>query len=447
MPPLLPAVSVAYVLVITLAHRLLGSRGGYWLAGVCALCFLGDVLATQLWSVPWFPELSQTLSLVVGGFLSVLALLVVAMVVRVIVLGQEQSYTQSELATLEMEKNAANERKRREHLQAVVEKYVGYMKRVARGELADRLPLEEDAPADDPLLLLGRSLNDTVSSLQRMAIEIRDTSINLVSTGAEILTATAQQVQGANEQSAAIRQASATIDEVRLIAEQTAERASGVASLAQRTAEVSEAGQEAVAETVLGVSQLRRKVESIATNTLSLSEQAQTIGQIVATVNDIAAQSNMLALNAAVEASRAGEAGRGFAVVASEVRSLAEQSRAATVQVREILMEIQRGVNASVMATEEGMKGADASVRVAERAGEAIRRQAETVTESTQAALQIATAAGQQLTGMEQIALAMQSIDQATVQNVAGAQQAERAAADLNDVARTLRVLVEKYQV
>ena len=68
-----------------------------------------------------------------------------------------------------------------------------------------------------------------------------------------------------------------------------------------------------------------------------MSEQSQTIGQIIATVEDLSAQSNLLAVNAAIEAAKAGEHGKGFGVVAQEVKSLAEQSRQATNQVRTIL--------------------------------------------------------------------------------------------------------------
>ena len=59
-------------------------------------------------------------------------------------------------------------------------------------------------------------------------------------------------------------------------------------------------------------------------------------------MNDLADQSNLLAVNAAIEAARAGEQGKGFAVVAQEIKSLAEQSKQATAQVRAILGDIQK---------------------------------------------------------------------------------------------------------
>jgi methyl-accepting chemotaxis protein len=354
-------------------------------------------------------------------------------------LAQSNQELQDIRASLE-EHNAA--------MQSAVQEYVTRMAAVAQGNLSTRVTVRGNgAGPDDPLILLGRSLNDTITSLHQMTLQIHETGSSLGSTASEILAATSQQASGAGEQSAAITQATATIEEVRAIAEQTAQNADAVARVARQTAESSSIGREAVGKTAQGMEQVKQQVESIAAFALDLSEQAQAIGAIIATVKEIAAQSNMLALNAAVEAARAGEAGRGFAVVAQEVRSLAEQSRQATVQVEQLLSDIKHGVNAVVMATEQGMKGADAGVRLAAEAGAVIHQLTAGVTESAQAATQIAAAAGQQLVGMDQIATAMGSILQATTQSLAGVQQSKVSAGELNTLATQLRDLVEQYSL
>ena len=154
-------------------------------------------------------------------------------------------------------------------------------------------------------------------------------------------------------------------------------------------------------------------MEATAENILALAEQAQAIGEITAAVADVAEQTNLLALNAAIEASRAGEHGKGFAVVAGEVKALADQSKKATAQVRQILGEIQKGTNAAVLSTEEVTKGVAAAGRVADQAGQTIKALAETLAEAAQAAAQITASAGQQATGMAQIHQAMRNIDEA----------------------------------
>ena len=341
-----------------------------------------------------------------------------------------------------------SEQAQREHLQNTVQSYVVFMNDVARGNLAARVAISANGSGtNDPLVMLGRNLNDLTTSLQRMIQQIRDASANLSSAAAEILAATTQQASGASEQSASIAQTTTTVDEVKAIAEQSRVRAQDVTRVSMRTVEVSRLGQQAVSDTITSMNLIKGRVEGIAENILSLSEQTQQIGEIIATVNEIAAQSNMLALNASVEAARAGEHGKGFSVVALEVRNLAEQSRNATSQVKSILSEIQRATNATVMATEEGTKGVERGVQLASQAQDSIEQLAGAINETSQAASQVSAGSQQQVAGVEQVALAMQNINQATVQSLASTRQAERAAQNLNDLARHLNEVVSQYRL
>jgi methyl-accepting chemotaxis protein len=341
-----------------------------------------------------------------------------------------------------------SEKAERAYLESAVQEYVEFATEVGEGNLSVRLDLRGDGrPDDDPLIQLGGQLNWMAASLQRIIGQVREAADNLSSAAAEILASTTQQVSGASEQSAAISQTTTTVDEVRTIAEQTVVRAREVAEVAQHSVDLSRMGEEAVQSTIESMAQIRSRVEGIAENILALSEQTQQIGEIIATVNDIATQSNMLALNASVEAARAGEQGKGFAVVAMEVRSLAEQSREATAQVEAILSDIQKATNMTVMATEEGTKGVVEGVTQSARTGEVIRQLQEAITRSAQAAVQMVAGGQQQTSGIEQIALAMGNINQATAQSLASTRQAEKAARDLNRLAQALIGLVEQYQV
>jgi methyl-accepting chemotaxis protein len=288
---------------------------------------------------------------------------------------------------------------------------------------------------------------DTVrNGLRDMIEKIGEASNNLSSASAEILAATTQQASGSSEQSAAVTQTTTTVDEVKAISEQVVERAREVTEASKRTVEVSVAGQKAVQETIDSMYQIKEKVEGIAENILALSEKTQQIGEIISTVNDIASQSNMLALNASIEAARAGEHGKGFAVVAMEVRNLAEQSKSATAQVGAILSEIQNATNTTVMVTEEGTKGVDRGVKLAAQSQEAIEKLAETIRESTQAAMQVMAGGQQQATGIEQISLAMKNINQVTVQSMASTKQAEKAAQNLTELSRKLSDTLQAYR-
>jgi methyl-accepting chemotaxis protein len=155
----------------------------------------------------------------------------------------------------------------------------------------------------------------------------------------------------------------------------------------------------------------------------------------------------LLALNAAIEAAKAGEQGKGFAVVAAEVRNLAEQSKQATTKVRLILGNIQKATNAAVLATEQGTKGADAGLGLAQRAGAVIGQLMEAVRQAAQSAQQISASVHQQSVGMDQIAQAMGEISQATSQFVAGAHQSQSAAEGLQTLAHQLQLGTERYKL
>ncbi|MCP4538460.1 MAG: HAMP domain-containing protein [Chloroflexi bacterium] len=342
-----------------------------------------------------------------------------------------------------------SEREQYERLQTVVREYVTYMEQVGQGDLTFRLNLGEGeyGKKDDPLIVLGRSINRMVAAIQGILDQIRHAANNLSSTAAEIHASTTQQASGASEQSAAISQTTTTIEELETIAEQSVMRAQEVTGASQRTVEVSRTGRQVVQETIGSMGQIKTRVEGIAENILALSEQTQQIGEIITTVNDIAAQSNILALNASVEAARAGEYGKGFAVVAVEVRNLAEQSRQATAQVKAILSDIQKATNTTVMATEEGTKGVDEGVLLTAQVGEAIEQLAGVIEESAQAATQMVAGGRQQAAGVEQVAVAMQSINQATMQSLESTRQTEKAARDMSDLARSLTEIVEQYQL
>jgi methyl-accepting chemotaxis protein len=288
-------------------------------------------------------------------------------------------------------------------------------------------------------VLIGRDIVRSVRVREAMIGAIRDATQQLGSATAELLAAATQQGSGSQEQAAAIAETATTAEEIAQTATQAAERIRSVAEASQRSAQATSDGKRAVDETTTRIGALKERVGQMAENILQLAQHAQAIQELTSTVSDLAEQSNILALNAAIEASRAGEHGRGFSVVASEVRALAEQSKKATKQVSTLLGEMQRQTNKAVMITEEGTKSADKAVRAVAEAGEMFGDIALRVSDSAQAAVQVAASASQQALGVSQIQQAMRDINQVTTQSLASTRQIERASRDLSILSTRLR--------
>lgn len=336
------------------------------------------------------------------------------------------------------------------NINALLSSYINTLDQVANGDLRAQLDISNvsDSSQEGQIVVaLGDAINHTLTRLRNVVIGVGNALQRLDSDTQAILEATSRQIAMANEQDAVVTETTATVNEVRATVAETAERAQSVAEAATVSVDISRSGTNAVSETINGMELIRRRVEDIADNILVLSEHTQQIGEIISAVNNLADQSRMLALNASVEAARAGEEGKGFAVVAMEVRNLADQNRDATIQVREILGEIQRATNAAVMVTEEGSKGVDEGQRLVNSAGDSIRDLANAIEDAATAAMQIAASTRQQTIGMDQLTQAMRTIKHATTETVSSTMQVEASVQRLRDAAFLVNELLTDLKV
>jgi methyl-accepting chemotaxis protein len=313
--------------------------------------------------------------------------------------------------------------------------------RIAAGDLTlDIVP----ASANDRL---GTSFSVMARSLRELNLEIREVVNVLAGSAGEIMTTVSELASSSAQTASSISETNATVQEVRQTTDLASQKSKQVYESSHKSVQVARSGKDSVDNAIDGMRGINERMAFIADRIVHLSEQSQAIGEIIATVNDLAEQSNVLAVNAAIEAAKAGEHGKGFAVVAQEVKNLATQSKQATAQVRSILGLIQKATTAAVLATEQGSKAVESGVRQSSEAGEAIRLLSSTIEDSSNATLQIVTSTQEQAIGMDQIAIAVQSINQASGQNVEGSRQIEAAARNLYELNQKLQQLVSRYQV
>jgi methyl-accepting chemotaxis protein len=324
-----------------------------------------------------------------------------------------------------------------------LEGFSTFVERVGRGDLSGQAA----TVSRDEIGRLGGTLNGMVDGLKDLARQSREATENLNAATAEIRASTQEQAASVEEQLAAVQETAATVDEITHSGAQIGKRAQEVIASAQATAQTSSEGLRAVDETGRAMDAIREQAEAVAQNIVALSEKTQAIGDIIAVVNDISERSHLLALNAAIEAAAAGEGGRSFAVVASEMKLLADQAKDATGQVRSILGDIQRGINASVMLTEEAVKRVAAGKERTDTTQRTITEITGRVQESVQTFQQIVASTNQQQLGIEQVMGALQNIRQASQQTAAGTRQLDEAAANLSSLSQTLMGLSERYRL
>jgi methyl-accepting chemotaxis protein len=294
---------------------------------------------------------------------------------------------------------------------------------------------------------LGNSFASMAKNLRELNAEIQDVVNVLASSAGEIMGTVSEFASSSSETASAISETNATVQEVRQTTDLASQKSKQVYETARNSVTVAKTGKKAVDEAMGGMQGIHEGMGFIAERIVKLSEQSQAIGDIINSVNDLAEQSNLLAVNAAIEAAKAGEHGKGFAVVAQEVKNLSTQSKQATAQVRGILGEIQRATTAAVLATEQGSKAVEAGTKQSSDAGEAIRILAASIEESSNSTLQIVTSTQEQAIGMDQIATAIQSITQASDQNLEGSRQIEAATRNLYDQNRKLQQLVSHFKL
>jgi methyl-accepting chemotaxis protein len=299
----------------------------------------------------------------------------------------------------------------------------------------------------DELGRLAHGLNQMVTRIKEMATQTRAATENLAAATMEILASAREQSAVTAEQVAAHQQTNVTIQEVSQSGHQISERAKQVTITAEAVSIANTSGLDAVQKTNQTVEAIHEQAEAVAQNIVSLSEKTQAVGDILATVNDIAEQSHLLALNAAIEAAAAGEHGRSFSVVAGEIKNLADQSKAATVQVKTILGDIQKEINTSVMLTEEAVKRVDVGKHQADVAASAIRNMAANIDQSVQAFQQIVAGTNQQQIGFDNVMQALKDMSRGSEQAITSNRQTEKAAANLTVIGAQLRKATERYRL
>lgn len=243
---------------------------------------------------------------------------------------------------------------------------------------------------------VARELEKTRRQLQDL-IRVQINASQELTSLTEVMTISMSETKdSAQEEFKEIDQLATAMSEMSSTVQTVAEHAHCASSLTESTADQAQTGQRFVRSTISKMSQLSQDIRSSAQAVNQVEERVVAISSVVGTIRGISEQTNLLALNAAIEAARAGEAGRGFAVVADEVRNLAQRTQKATVEIQEMISQLQTGANTAVELMEKSVVQAADGVDLITNAGGELDGIVSQVQQLNDMNLQIATAASQQ---------------------------------------------------
>lgn len=188
------------------------------------------------------------------------------------------------------------------------------------------------------------SLRALVAVIMQQAEQLFDYSQQLDITSASVSGATQhinqamnQVSQGSVLQNDQIARTHGVLNTLLESFERVSKEAKQGASAAETASRAAQAGNEAVVKTRDGMKGIESAVSNTAQTVDGLRQESDKIDKIVKLISGIAYQIKLLGINAAIEAAHAGRYGAGFLVVAGEIRSLAERTSRASLEITELI--------------------------------------------------------------------------------------------------------------
>ena len=300
------------------------------------------------------------------------------------------------------------------------------------GDLTHRLAVTRH---DEIGVVIGH-INTFLDKLHDMMVKIAGSSKELDQQAGQSRDMAAKTNMSLQNQQQEISQIATAVHEMSATANEVASNAEQTAQAVRESANNCEEGKDVIARNQQSITRLAGEVEQASNIIRELEQNAQQINTILATIQGIAEQTNLLALNAAIEAARAGEQGRCFAVVADEVRVLSQRTQQSTGEIRSMIETLQRNTHDAVMTMDQSQILAQDSVGDAQSATAALELITHAITQISDMAMQISSAAEEQRAVTEEVGRNIQATKDVTDELSQTARRSNELAADLHEISR-----------
>jgi len=297
---------------------------------------------------------------------------------------------------------------------------------------------------DEPAQLLA-ALKTMQGKLRETLERIAQSSDQLAAAAEELNVVTEDSARGLAQQNQELEQAATAVNEMTAAVDEVARNAVSTSEASKASDANAQQGQEQVNNTVISISKLAGEVGDTSIQVKSLADRVYDISKVLDVIRSIAEQTNLLALNAAIEAARAGDAGRGFAVVADEVRALAHRTQQSTTEIEQMITGVRQGADQAVASMSESAERANATLLLAEAAGQALKEITNAISQISERNLVIASASEEQAQVAREVDRNLVNIRDLAVQTSAGATQTTAASQDLSRLAIDLNTLVGRF--
>jgi methyl-accepting chemotaxis protein len=330
-----------------------------------------------------------------------------------------------------------------ETLERKVNQILNVVTLASAGDLTGDVGVE----GDDAIGKLAKGVQGMVSSLNTLVAQVQRSGIQVTSSATEIAATAKQQEASLAEQAATTNEITVTATEISATTAELTNTMDEVAKVADRTRTSAARGHEDLEHMETTMQQIVEAAVSIASKFEVLNEKARNINSVVTTITKVADQTNLLSLNAAIEAEKAGEYGLGFSVVATEVRRLADQTAVATLDIDQMIKEMQTAVSSGVLSMEKFTDQVRRSSEDVNQVSSQLAVIIEDVQEFTPRFENVQQGMHFQTQGAQQIKQAMVQLNESAQQAVVSIRHSNSAIDSLNDAAQSLQSGVTKFRV